>query len=386
MDVRWRALALLFCVRTVMAFQFQTVAALSPFIEAEFGVGLGTIGFLFGLYMAPGLLLAIPGATLAHRFGEKRIVVVSLWMMATGCAVMAFAPGWSAAVTGRLIAGVGGILMNVVLTKMVTDWFEGREIATAMSIFIVSWPAGIALALLVLPPVASSYGLASGYFVGAALAVVGALAFVGYRTAPDGARAPVGHSLSRRAWLAAGTTGATWGFLNAALAVVFGFGVALLVGRGVDIESAGQVTSLTMIALAAVGPIGGMIADKTGRYMVLITSSVLSMAGVLALIVAGFSSVWLFVLFGLACGLCAGPVMSLAGLYIPQSERARGMGIFFTVYYACILAAPPLAGWVAEIAGRTEAAFAMGIGFSALTLLSLAGVASSASKSQVHGR
>ena len=59
--------------------------------------------------------------------------------------------------------------------------------------------------------------------------------------------------------------------------------------------------------------------------MVLITSSVLSMAGVLALIVAGFSSVWLFVLFGLACGLCAGPVMSLAGLYIPQSERARGM-------------------------------------------------------------
>ncbi len=133
MSNRWSALALLFAVRTVMAFQFQTVAALSPFIETAYGVGLGDVGLLLGLYMAPGIVLAIPGGALAARFGEKRVVILSLWLMALGLAVMALLPGWGAAMTGRLIAGIGGILMNVIMTKMVVDWFEGREIATAMS-------------------------------------------------------------------------------------------------------------------------------------------------------------------------------------------------------------------------------------------------------------
>ena len=381
MSNRWSVLALLFGVRTVMAFQFQTVAALTPFIEAEFGVGLGAIGFLFGLYMAPGLLLAIPGAGLARRFGEKRIVILSLWLMALGLAIMAFVPGWSAALAGRLIAGTGGILMNVIMTKMVTDWFEGREIATAMSVFIVSWPAGIALALIVLPPVASAGGLSAGYGIGSTLAVAAAVAFVFYPAAQSTEKVTSNSPMSSRTLVAAVMTGATWGFLNAALAVVFGFGVALLVTRGIDVGNAGQVTSLTMIALALVGPFGGYIADKTGRFMVLISGSVCVMALCLAFIVSGMSAMWLFILFGLACGLCAGPIMSLPGLYLPQSERARAMGIFFTVYYIGILVAPPIAGWAAEATANTETAFVTGIVFCALTLISLAAVYGSRPKS-----
>jgi hypothetical protein len=49
---------------------------------------------------------------------------------------------------GRLISGIGAVLINVVMTKMVTDWFAGCEIVTAMSIFITSWPLGLALGLL----------------------------------------------------------------------------------------------------------------------------------------------------------------------------------------------------------------------------------------------
>src|SRR6056297_1548863 len=184
MTNRWSALALLFCVRTVMAFQFQTVAALSPFIETEYGVGLGAIGLLFGLYMAPGVFLAIPGSGLARRFGEKRIVITGLWLMALGLGIMAVVPGWNAALAGRLVAGTGGILMNLIMTKMVADWFDGKEIATAMSFFIVSWPAGIAVALISLPPIADMAGLGPAMGVGSGLAVCAALAFVAYKPAP----------------------------------------------------------------------------------------------------------------------------------------------------------------------------------------------------------
>ena len=58
---------------------------------------------------------------------------------------------WTCQIAGRLVAGAGGVLLNVQLTKMVPTWFAGQEIATAMAIFVNSWPAGIARPLLMLP-------------------------------------------------------------------------------------------------------------------------------------------------------------------------------------------------------------------------------------------
>ena len=49
---RWSILALLFAVRTTMAFQFQSVAALAPLIQRDFGVNLADIGLAIGLYLA----------------------------------------------------------------------------------------------------------------------------------------------------------------------------------------------------------------------------------------------------------------------------------------------------------------------------------------------
>ncbi len=71
---RWRILALLFVIRTIMAIQFQMVAALSPMIEQTFAVGLADVGLLIGLYFAPGILMAVPGGAVGRHFGDKRVV------------------------------------------------------------------------------------------------------------------------------------------------------------------------------------------------------------------------------------------------------------------------------------------------------------------------
>jgi hypothetical protein len=54
---RWNVLILLFIVRLSMAAQFQSVASMSPAIMKEYGVGLGDIGLLISLYLAPALPL-----------------------------------------------------------------------------------------------------------------------------------------------------------------------------------------------------------------------------------------------------------------------------------------------------------------------------------------
>jgi len=54
---RWFALAVLFLIRLTMAFQFQSVAAVAPLLDQTFGVSLADIGWLIGLYFAPGVAL-----------------------------------------------------------------------------------------------------------------------------------------------------------------------------------------------------------------------------------------------------------------------------------------------------------------------------------------
>jgi MFS family permease len=136
---RWGILAVLFAVRATMAFQFQSVAAVAPLLSSEFGVSIADIGVLIGLYFAPGVALALPGGAIGQRFGDKATVLGALLLMLAGSVAMAFAASRSTQIAGRLVACVGGVILSVQLTKMLTDWFAGKEIATAMAIFVNSW-------------------------------------------------------------------------------------------------------------------------------------------------------------------------------------------------------------------------------------------------------
>ena len=128
---RWTILLVLFLARTAMAFQFQAVAALLPVLTERFAIGLAEVGLLIGLYLAPGVLVAIPGSTIAARFGEKRIVVLSLFVMLAGNLLTLLAPSYEVMIFARVLSGAGGVVVNIVMTKLLVDWFAGREISTA---------------------------------------------------------------------------------------------------------------------------------------------------------------------------------------------------------------------------------------------------------------
>ena len=58
--MRWRILGLLFLARIGLGIQFQTVASVGDDLIVAFGFNYADIGFLIGLFMAPGLFLALP--------------------------------------------------------------------------------------------------------------------------------------------------------------------------------------------------------------------------------------------------------------------------------------------------------------------------------------
>ena len=169
---RWSVLAVLFFIRTTMAVQFQSVAAIAPLLSADFDVSLADIGILVGLYSVPGVVLALPGGAIGQRFGDKNTVVLGLILMMAGSCIMSLSTSWGGQISGRLVAGVGGVLMSVLMTKMVADWFIGKELSTAMAIFVNSWPVGIAISLLAAPTVAMLYGASGASLAVAALIAV----------------------------------------------------------------------------------------------------------------------------------------------------------------------------------------------------------------------
>ncbi len=111
----------------------------------ELHLTYAAIGTLIGLFMLPGLFLAIP-AGLAGRHASDRILSASgLATLAIAGAIAATADGFVQLAAARLIGGVGFVLVSLYFTKMVADWFAGREIATAMAVLVMSWPFGIAM-------------------------------------------------------------------------------------------------------------------------------------------------------------------------------------------------------------------------------------------------
>lgn len=351
---RWAVLTVLFTVRLTMAFQFQSVAAVAPLLGPAFGVGLADVGTLIGLYFAPGVALALPGGAIGRMFGDKRTVLAALLLMLVGGLGMALSHSWSVQIAGRLIGGAGGVMLNVQMTKIVADWFAGKEIATAMAIFVNSWPAGIALSLLALPVIGTDHGIEAVYLavaavIGAAL-VLFALTYQPPAQAASTAAMPSAR-LDRRAATAVVTAGLIWGLFNIGFAMIFSFGPTMLVEHGWSITAAGSVISSALWLGVASVPLGGFLADRSGRPALLLTIGCVVSAMLMVALPRSNAVIPIIVALGMVFGLPAGPMMSLPARVLRRETRAIGMGIFYTLYYGTMMLGPAVGGALAKWTG-----------------------------------
>ena len=362
MSNRWGVLAVLFFVRATMAVQFQSVAAVAPILSANFGVSLADIGVLVGLYSVPGVVLALPGGAIGQRFGDKTTVIAGLLLMIAGSCMMAFSSHWIGQIFGRLVSGTGGVLMAVLMAKMVADWFVGKELATAMAIFVNSWPIGIAISLVLLPPVGVAYGAgAVDFAVAGLIAVATALLVIAYRSpaVTTGAARSSGR-LGFLTAMAVVCAGLIWGLYNIGFLMIFSFGPSMLVERGWSITHASSTISIVLWLFAASVPLGGFLADRTGRHEAIMVSCFLVTAVLMLAATRIDAVIPIFVALGALSGLAAGPIMSLPARVLLPDTRALGMGVFFSISYVGLVLGPSLGGTYATWAGSAAATFELG--------------------------
>ncbi|MEL6267032.1 MAG: MFS transporter [Pseudomonadota bacterium] len=378
MTLRWRMLACLVIGRMAMAFQFQAVAALAPLYLQTLDIGLATLGLLVGLYMAPGILISLPGGALARRYGDREMVIAGLALMVIGGTIMALFNSLEAQLAGRLIAGCGGVALNVLASKMVADWFADGPVATAMGILITAWPVGLALALGLLPLAAGAGGLTAALGVVIGVAALGlAVMVLGYRDPPrsvqDGGAtaAPAGLLPGRAALGPMLAAGSLWGLYNAGLGMVFAFGPAMLATRGLTLEAAGALVAVAFWGVAVAVPLGGALADASRRGTGLMVAGIVGFAALVAMVPVLEPTILLFAILGLLGGLPAGPITSLPARSLAPRDRAQGIAVFFTLFYLAVVLAPPLIGHLADAAGDPALPFIAAAVLEATALLAL---------------
>jgi MFS family permease len=356
---RWLILAVLFLARTAMAFQFQAVAALSSFFTADAGLDFTQLGFLIGLYLLPGTVIAYPGGLLGRRLGDKRVALLGMVLMVAG-GVMTASPHAPTLFAGRLISGIGAVLLNVLLTKMTTDWFIGREIGTALALLVTSWPFGIGLALVVLPWLAAQTSFAAALAsTAAAAALVLMLIAAIYREPPAAVAAVPSRQegrvrLSPRELGLVSLAGGVWMLFNVGYILVVSFSPALLMSHGLSPRDAGLVTSLVSWTVIVTVPLGGVLIDRIGHPTTVMVGS-LAAFGLAALLLPSAPSPALMTFIGVVAGLPAGAMMVLPAEVLRPANRAAGMGVFFTWYYAGMAILTLIGGMLRDLSGAQGA-------------------------------
>lgn len=360
MQNRWIILAVLTTTRLTMGFQFQSIGSTAQFLVDDFGINYASVGFLIGLYLLPGIVLALPAGFLGKRFGDKRMVVAGLVFMAMGGIIVAASNEYELVVVGRFVSGVGMVFLSVLLTKMMTDWFADRELVLAMAIFLNSWPIGVGLALIILGPLAEASSWPVVFYVTSAAAMAGLLLVAIFYRNPDGSDIveTASTKFTALSLIEAGLVslaGMVWALFNVAYAILWGFTPSLLIARGMSIAEAGFIISFTTGLLVVSVQIGGILVEKYGRANAIMTVGII-VFGVGMLLLPSLPSVlWVVVLIGAFGGLPAGAIVALPAKILRPENRGPGMGLFITWYFIAMAALPPVAGWFQDITGTPAA-------------------------------
>jgi MFS family permease len=360
-NLRWAMLLVIFLTRTSMGFQFQSIAALTSFLVPAFALSYAEVGLLMGLFMLPGVVIAVPGGLLGQRFGSLRVVVVGLGLMIAGGMIVSYSAGLHTAAFGRAIGGVGGVLVNIMLARMVADWFRERELQTAMGLMLSAWPFGMALALVILGPLAAatSWRIAE-YVTVAAAGLALALIALAYRDAPAERGAPAAAAteparfhlgVPGRVWALAVSAGIGWAVLNASVIVVASFAPSFLMSRGASVAEAGGITGLALwISILSV-PLGGLVADRLKRPRLLVVAGCVATAITIACAArAPWPALWL-VASGILLGLPPGIMMALLPRAVRPEHLATALGVFYALFYLGMAVSQTVAGYLRDVTG-----------------------------------
>jgi MFS family permease len=375
-ESRWLILAVLFIARFALGYQFQSAGSVAPFLVHDLSVDYAAIGLLVGVFLLPGVVISLPSGYLSRNLGDKSAVATGMALLAVGGVLSGATDSYNVLFAGRVVSGIGGAILVVVMSKMLVDWFASKELFFSMAVFIIGWPVGIAAGQATQSELANVTSWHMVFLSSAALvALAMVLVLLFYRTPIELRQSTAGGN--SRLTAAEATViclaGMAWMFLNGAYLIMLSFGPAHLMELGVTVTQANSIVSVMSWVMVFALPLGGYVA---GRYnapnLVMIVGLAVSviLCGAIPFLP---SPILTFGLFGTALGFATAVVSALPAEVLPPRIRAPGFGLYYLWYFVGMPILIPIAGFLRDRTGSVTASliYATGLLVCCLLLLGL---------------
>jgi len=264
-------------VVAMMAMQMSSLgfSPLLPDIQREFDMSFSQIGTFTGVYGLVALVVSIPAGIAAKQYGEKRVMCVGLAILAVGLFGLSLAENFGQAITARAVWIFGYRLAFVCVMTAIALTAPPHLKGMAMGILGAMSSLATVVGAPLCAGIAVSLGWRHAIMAFGGVALLGLFVFYAfYRQRPEVIVKP-GAGDDKRGAFSAFRLPIVWtipllGLTNAGgFAATFFLPSALKAEFALDAAASAQVISIAYICAIVVNPIGGYLADRYNRWLVL---------------------------------------------------------------------------------------------------------------------
>lgn len=147
----WWVVVLVVAAGIAASLQIGKAAIAIPLLQTETGRDLAVLGWVSSIFAVLGLFGGVPVGALATRFGDRRILLFGLTLLAIGSALGAMTSGLGLLLACRVVEGSGFLMVSVSGPALLRRCVGERDREIAMALWSCFMPAGMALAMLLGP-------------------------------------------------------------------------------------------------------------------------------------------------------------------------------------------------------------------------------------------
>ncbi len=373
---RWAILTMVYLSILSFALLFQSIPPILPLISQEMGLTYAQSGLLMGLFALPGLFLSLFGGYLSDRYDMRTLGGICFLLMIVGNLWVGFGKEFWVLGTGRILAGAGAFCLSVLLPKILSQWFIGRELGLAMGIYNTGIPLGSVICFGLFGKIGLSWGWRLPVqWVGVYLFLVSILFLRVYRLPSPSVmkhqnRLGFYRSLKEMGapiwWISL-----SWLWFNAGFVSFATFSPAFFIQKGLTLQQSGYLIGIPLLGSLLLSPPTGYIVDRFKHQEWLIGIGGLTLS--FLTIFFNFSSSFLFlvILMGIFSALVPSPIYSLPPEILKQEKVGLGFGILSTSSSLGLFIAPYLVGKVRDTTGSHAWSFILTSLFFLLVMISI---------------
>jgi MFS family permease len=373
---RWVILTIVYLSILAFTFIFQSIPPVLPLIIAQLQLTYAQSGLLMSLFALPGLFISLLGGFLSDRYPMRPLGAICFLLMIGGTLLVGLGKDLRILWLGRVIAGIGGLTLSVLLPKLLSQWFQTKGLGLAMGVFNTGVPLGSIICFGLFGSMGSQWGWRLPILLTGVYSILTSILFLRFYQLPSSQKIeylrpsgiyPSLKEMGSRIWW----VGLSWLWFNAAFTSFATFAPNLFLQKGYTIEQSGFFIGIPLLGSLFLSPLTGYFVDRFRHQEWFIGIGGIGLS-VLALSFNFGSSFLLLVTFmGVFSAMIPAAIYSLPPEILKSENVGLGFGVISTCSSFGLFAAPYIVGKAKDFTDSYSWSFALISLFFLLTMISI---------------